>query len=79
MTVGPAESEETVEPAESEKTAGSAESEETVCSIRWADADAWEKLLRPAYTEIHGNYPEQKQEHAYAVRACAECPGHYRS
>ena len=69
VTVGPAESEETVEPAESEKTAGSAESEETVCSIRWADADAWEKLLRPAYTEIHGNYPEQKQEIMLSGRA----------
>ena len=43
-------------------TVGPAETEETVCSIRWADADAWEKLLCPAYTEIHGNYPEQKQE-----------------
>ena len=41
---------------------GPAETKETVCSIRWADADAWEKLLCPAYTEIHGNYPEQKQE-----------------
>ena len=43
-------------------TVGPAETKETVCSIRWADADAWEKLLCPAYTEIHGNYPEQKQE-----------------
>ena len=48
---------------------GSAETEETVCSIRWADADAWEKLLRPAYTEFHGNYPEQEQEIMLSGRA----------
>ena len=48
---------------------GPAETEETVCSIRWADADAWEKLLRPAYTEVHGNYPEQDQEIMLSGRA----------
>ena len=50
-------------------TVGPAETEETVCSIRWADADAWEKLLRPAYTEVHGNYPEQEQEIMLSGRA----------
>ena len=50
-------------------TVGPAETEETVCSIRWADADAWEKLLRPAYTEVHGNYPEQAQEIMLSGRA----------
>ncbi len=50
-------------------TVGPAETEETVCSIRWADADAWEKLLRPAYTEFHGNYPEQEQEIMLSGRA----------
>ena len=48
---------------------GPAESEETVCAVRWADEDAWEKLLRPAYTEIHGNYPEQEQEIMLSARA----------
>ena len=48
---------------------GPAEAEETVCAVRWADEDAWEKLLRPAYTEIHGNYPEQEQEIMLSVRA----------
>ena len=48
---------------------GPAETEETVCSIRWAGADAWEKLLRPAYTEVHGNYPEQEQEIMLSGRA----------
>lgn len=50
-------------------TVGPAETEETMCSIRWADADAWEKLLRPAYTEVHGNYPEQEQEIMLSGRA----------
>ena len=50
-------------------TVGPAETEEAVCSIRWADADAWEKLLRPAYTEFHGNYPEQEQEIMLSGRA----------
>ena len=50
-------------------TVGPSESEGPVCSIRWADADAWEKLLRPAYTEIRGNYPEQEQEIMLSVRA----------
>lgn len=50
-------------------TVGTSESEGPVCSIRWADADAWEKLLRPAYTEIRGNYPEQEQEIMLSVRA----------
>ena len=53
-------------------TVGPSESEGPVCSIRWADADAWEKLLRPAYTEIHGNYPEQEQEIMLSVRALKE-------
>ena len=48
---------------------GPAEAEETVCAVRWADEDAWEKLLRPAYTEIRGNYPEQEQEIMLSVRA----------
>ena len=50
-------------------TVGPSESEGPVCSIRWADADAWEKLLRPAYTEIRGNYPEQEQEIMLSGRA----------
>ena len=50
-------------------TVGRAETEETVCSVRWADADAWEKLLRPAYTEVHGNYPEQVHEIMLSGRA----------
>lgn len=36
--------------------------EKSICAIKWADTDAWEKLICPAYTNIHGNYPEKKQE-----------------
>ncbi|HJA12479.1 MAG TPA: ABC transporter permease [Candidatus Mediterraneibacter merdipullorum] len=42
---------------------------DTVCSIQWADRDAWEQFLRPAYTEVHGTCPEQGQEIMLSVRA----------
>lgn len=35
---------------------------DSVCAVRWVDADAWEELICPAYTKIHGSYPEKKQE-----------------
>lgn len=54
MTVGPAES---VETGSDHKNAGN-----SVCTIKWTDRDAWEKLISPAYTNIHGSYPEEKQE-----------------
>lgn len=54
VTVGPAES---VETGSDHKNAGN-----SVCTIKWTDRDAWEKLISPAYTNIHGSYPEEKQE-----------------
>lgn len=33
-----------------------------VCTVRWADPDSWEEFLCPAYTKIHGSYPEKEQE-----------------
>ena len=54
FTVGAATAAEKDSGAESEKT--------TVCTIRWADPDAWNGLLRPAYTEIQGSYPEKESE-----------------
>lgn len=36
--------------------------ENAVCTLKWADTDAWEKLICPAYTKIHGSYPEREQE-----------------
>ena len=54
FTVGAATAAEKDSGAESEKT--------TVCTIRWADPDAWKDLLRPAYTKIRGSYPEKESE-----------------
>ena len=33
-----------------------------VCTVRWADRDAWKDLLRPAYTKLQGSYPEKESE-----------------
>ncbi|MDN0060895.1 ABC transporter permease [Mediterraneibacter glycyrrhizinilyticus] len=54
FTVGAATAAEKDSGAESEKT--------TVCTIRWADPDAWKDLLCPAYTKIRGSYPEKESE-----------------
>lgn len=33
-----------------------------VCNLEVLDTSAWNKLVSPAYTEIHGHYPEKKRE-----------------
>ena len=35
---------------------------ESICSIQVLDQTAWEKMMKPAYTDIHGTYPEKQQE-----------------
>lgn len=35
---------------------------ERVCSIQVLDASGWEEMVKPAYTDISGHYPEEKQE-----------------
>lgn len=35
---------------------------ESICSIQMLDQAAWEKMMKPAYTGIHGTYPEKQQE-----------------
>lgn len=35
---------------------------ESICSIQVLDQTAWEKMIKPAYTGIHGTYPEKQQE-----------------
>ena len=35
---------------------------ESICSIQVLDQTAWEKMMKPAYTGIHGTYPEKQQE-----------------
>lgn len=40
---------------------GAAE-EEKRCRIQVLDKPAWENIVKPAYTDIHGDYPKEKQE-----------------
>lgn len=59
-----------VEEAGRSVTVGSAEAnEEAVCTMRWLDDSAWEHLIRPAYTDVHGSYPEEEQEIMLSERA----------
>lgn len=37
-------------------------SEKHVCNLEVLDTSAWNKMVSTAYTEIHGHYPEKKQE-----------------
>lgn len=36
--------------------------ETAICSIQVLDQTAWKKMMKPAYTGIHGTYPEKQQE-----------------
>lgn len=36
--------------------------ETDICSVQVLDRTAWEKMIKPAYTGIHGTYPEKQQE-----------------
>ena len=33
---------------------------ESICSIQVLDQTAWEKMMKPAYTGVHGTYPKSK-------------------
>lgn len=48
------------------------ESEEVICRIQVLDAPAWEQIISPAYTDIHGHYPAEEQEIMLPVRAMKE-------
>ena len=41
---------------------------ESICSIQVLDQAAWEKMMKPAYTGIHGTYPEKQQEIMLSVK-----------
>ncbi|GEM_PF-237709 len=41
----------------------------SVCTIQWTDLTGWEEIFCPAYTEIHGVYPERAQEIMLSVDA----------
>ena len=60
-------------------TAGTAKSREKlqetapeVCTLQWLDTVAWEEIVSPAYTEIHGTYPRKKEEIMLSERALGE-------
>lgn len=38
------------------------EKKDAICSIQVLDQTAWKKMMKPAYTGIHGTYPEKQQE-----------------
>ncbi len=39
-----------------------ADSERRVCMLQWLDSQAWEEIVKPAYTDITGHYPVKRQE-----------------
>ena len=41
----------------------------TICDVVWADSESWNNFLKPAYTNIIGNYPQKKDEILLAERA----------
>lgn len=41
---------------------------DTICSIQVLDQTAWEKMMKPAYTGIHGTYPKKQQEIMLSVK-----------
>ena len=43
--------------------------EQPVCKIQVLDDVAWEKMMQPAYTDIYGQYPKEKQEIMLSVIA----------
>lgn len=54
---------------EREDSTNGEDSERRICQIRGVDDQAWEELIKPAYTDISGNYPEKEQELMLPVKA----------
>lgn len=52
-----------------EATDISKNNEKTICNIVWADSESWNNFLRPAYTNVIGNYPQKKEEILLSERA----------
>ncbi|MDD3219339.1 MAG: ABC transporter permease [Lachnospiraceae bacterium] len=32
------------------------------CALQWVDENAWNEIIKPAYTDIHGSYPQKDEE-----------------
>ncbi len=59
-----------VKKAGRKRTIGTAKSKEkTVCQLSMLDDSAWKDVIRPAYTDIHGHYPENAQELMLSTKA----------
>lgn len=41
----------------------------TICDVVWANSESWNNFLKPAYTNIIGNYPQKKDEILLSERA----------
>ena len=52
-----------------EATDISKNNEKTICNVVWADSESWNNFLRPAYTNVIGNYPQKKEEILLSERA----------
>ena len=52
-----------------EATDVSENNEKTICDVVWADSESWNNFLKPAYTNVIGNYPQKKDEILLSERA----------
>ena len=52
-----------------EATDVSENNEKTICDVVWADSESWNNFLKPAYTNVIGNYPQKKDEILLSKRA----------
>ena len=41
----------------------------TICDVVWANSESWNNFLKPAYTNVIGNYPQKKDEILLSERA----------
>lgn len=42
---------------------------EAICQVAWVDSETWNRFMKPAYTNITGNYPKTKEEILLSERA----------
>lgn len=52
-----------------EATDISEDNSKTICDVVWADSESWNNFLKPAYTNVIGDYPQKKDEILLSERA----------
>lgn len=52
-----------------EATDISEDNAKTICDVVWADSESWNNFLKPAYTNVIGDYPQKKDEILLSERA----------